>query len=140
MHLGWTTSKSAGRSIVQRPPLIPSAWMLLSARRSKWNRHPSLTWERRAAKAQKSQTPLRAPCATTPQGTTTLTASAGQMKTKSNARNKKKLRGRSSQPCQPPHRGSPQRSPWRSSPLWNNNHWEWSPLEAICPEIAKGGR
>ena len=84
------------RSMVQRPLLIPSTWTLLSMRRSQWNRHPSLTWERRAAKAQKSQTPPKAPHATTPQGAATLTASAGQMKIKRKARNKKKLRGRSS--------------------------------------------
>ena len=75
MHLGWTTLGSTGRSMVQRPPLIPSAWMLLSMRRSQWNRHPSLTWERRAAKAQKSQTPPRAPHVTTPQGATPNSAS-----------------------------------------------------------------
>ena len=115
MQLGWTALGSAGRSTVQRPPLISSAWMLLYARGSQWNRHPSLTWERRAVKAQESQTPPRAPCATTPQGTTTPTAPAGQIKTKWKARNKKKLRG-GEPPTPPTTPASPQEEPMEELP------------------------
>ena len=43
-------------------PMIPSTWVLLSVRRSQWNRNPSLTSERRAAKAQESDSSESTPC------------------------------------------------------------------------------